>query len=94
MSFLEVCASKVGYLGPLILLGAVCLTQVYSRRVSDVHGLVSVQQREDAREFPIVDVGVMAVVILTTNEYTSADHLWCGEYVSGDKGNTVDKSKR
>ena len=29
------------------------------RRVSDVHALVTVQQREDAREFTIVDVGTI-----------------------------------
>ena len=32
------------------------LSPVNSRRVSDVHGLVTVQQREDAPEFTIVDV--------------------------------------
>jgi len=26
---------------------------------SDIHGLVTVQMREDAREFPIVDVGII-----------------------------------
>ena len=33
------------------------LSPVNSGRVSDVHGLVTVQQREDAREFTLVDVG-------------------------------------
>ena len=35
------------------------LSPVNSGRVSDVHGLVTVQQREDAREFTIVDVGTI-----------------------------------
>ena len=32
------------------------LSPVISGRASDVHGLVTVQQREDAQEFTIVDV--------------------------------------
>ena len=35
------------------------LSPVNSGRVSDVHGLVTVQQREDALEFTIVDVGTI-----------------------------------
>ena len=35
------------------------LSPVNSRRVSDVHSLVTMQQREDAREFTIVDVGTI-----------------------------------
>ena len=35
------------------------LSPVNSRRVSNVHGLVTVQQSEDAREFTIVDIGTI-----------------------------------
>ena len=35
------------------------LSPVNSGRVSDVHGLVTVQQRENAREFTIVDIGTI-----------------------------------
>ena len=35
------------------------LSPVNSGRTSDDHGVVTVQQREDAQEFTIVDVGVI-----------------------------------
>ena len=35
------------------------LSPVNSERVSAVHGLVTMQQREDAREFTIVDIGTI-----------------------------------
>jgi hypothetical protein len=35
------------------------LTAVNSGRLSDVHGLVTVQLREDAREFTVVDIGTI-----------------------------------
>ena len=35
------------------------LTPVHSGRLSDLHGLVTVQMREDARGFAIVDIGTI-----------------------------------
>ena len=35
------------------------LSPVHSGRAFDVHGLVTVQQREDAREFTIIDLGTI-----------------------------------
>ena len=42
-----------------LLVSVQMLRPVNSGRVSDIHGLVTVQQREDAREFTIVDVGMI-----------------------------------
>jgi len=39
--------------------GVQMLTPVNSGRLSDQHGLVTVQMREDARWFPIVDIGTI-----------------------------------
>jgi len=39
--------------------GVQMLTQVNSGRLSDPHRLVTVEMREDARRFPIVDVGTI-----------------------------------
>jgi len=47
--------------------GVQLLTPVNSGRLSDLHGLVTVQMREDTRGFTIVDIGTMlglAVLIL------------------------------
>jgi len=47
--------------------GVQLLTPVNSGRLSDLHGLVTVQMREDMRGFTIVDIGTMlglAVLIL------------------------------
>ena len=41
------------------LASVLMLSPVNSGRASDVHGLVTVQQWEDPREFTIVDVGTM-----------------------------------
>ena len=49
------------------------LSPVNSGRASDVHGLVTVQQREDAREFTIVDVGAILVLAHLIPE---ADRRW------------------
>ena len=49
------------------------LSPVNSRRASDVHGLVTVQQREDAREFMIVDVGM---ILGLAHLIPEADRRW------------------
>lgn len=49
------------------------LSPVNSGRVSDVHGLVTVQQREDAREFTIVDVGT---ILGLAHLIPEADRRW------------------
>ena len=49
------------------------LSSVNSVRVSDVHGLVTVQPREDAPEFTIVDVGTILDVAHLIPE---ADQRW------------------
>ena len=49
------------------------LSPVNSGRVSDVHGLVTVQQREDAREFTIVDIGT---ILGLAHLIPEADRLW------------------
>ena len=49
------------------------LSPVNSGGVCDVHGLVSVQEREDAREFTIVDVGTILVLAHLIPE---ADRCW------------------
>jgi len=42
--------------------GVQLLTPVNSGRVSDLHGLVTVQMKEDTRGFTIVDVGTILVL--------------------------------
>ena len=49
------------------------LSPVNSGRASDVHGLVTVQQREDAREFTIVDVGT---ILGLAHLILEADRRW------------------
>ena len=49
------------------------LSPVNSGRASDVHGLVTVQQREDARDFTIVDVGTILGLAYLIPE---ADRRW------------------
>ena len=49
------------------------LSPVNSGRVSDVHGLVTMQQREDAREFTIVDIGTILGLV---HLITEADQRW------------------
>ena len=49
------------------------LSPVNSRRASDVHGLVTVQQREDAREFTIVDIGT---ILGLAHLIPEADRRW------------------
>ena len=49
------------------------LSSVNSRRVSDVHGRVTVQQREDAREFTIVDIGT---ILGLAHLIPEADRRW------------------
>ena len=49
------------------------LSPVNSGSVSDVHGLVTVQQREDAREFTIVDVGT---ILGLAHLIPEADRRW------------------
>ena len=49
------------------------LSPVNSGRVSDVHGVVTVQQREDAREFAIVDVGT---ILGLAHLIPEADRSW------------------
>ena len=49
------------------------LSPVNSGRASDVHGLVTVQQSEDAREFTIVDVGT---ILGLAHLILEADRRW------------------
>ena len=49
------------------------LSPVNSGRVSHIHGLVTVQQREDAREFTIVDVGT---ILGLAHLIPEADRRW------------------
>jgi len=49
------------------------LSPVNCGRPSDVHGLVTVQQREDAREFTIVDVGT---ILGLAHLIPEADRSW------------------
>ena len=49
------------------------LSPVNSGRSSDVHGLVTVQQREDAREFTMVDVGM---ILGLAHLILKADRRW------------------
>ena len=49
------------------------LTPVNSGRASDVHGLVTVQQREDGREFTIVDIGM---ILGLAHLIPEADRRW------------------
>ena len=49
------------------------LSPVNSGRASDVHGLVTVQLREDAREFTIVDVGT---ILGLAHLIPEADRRW------------------
>ena len=49
------------------------LSPVNSGRASDIHGLVTVQQREDAREFTIVDVGT---ILGLAHLIPEADRRW------------------
>ena len=44
---------------PRVAPGVQLLTPVNSGRLSDLHGLVTVQMREDTRGFTIVDIGTM-----------------------------------
>ena len=55
------------------LASAQMLSPVNSGRVSDVHGLVTVQQREDSREFPIVDIGT---ILGLAHLIPEADRRW------------------
>ena len=41
------------------LAGVQFLSAVNSRRISDEHSLVTVQMKEDAREFTVVDIGTI-----------------------------------
>jgi len=41
------------------LTGLQCVSAVNSGRISDVHSLVTVQTKEDAREFTVVDIGTI-----------------------------------
>ena len=49
------------------------LSPVNSGRASDVHSLVTVQQREDAREVTIVDVGM---ILGLAHLIPEADRCW------------------
>ena len=49
------------------------LSTVNAGRPSDVHGLVTVQQREEAREFTIVDIGTIIGLAYLIPE---ADRRW------------------
>ena len=49
------------------------LSPVNSGRVSNVHGLVTVQQREDAQEFTIVDIGT---ILGLAHLIPEADRRW------------------
>jgi len=49
--------------------GVQMLTPVNSGRLSDQHGLVTVQMREDARGFTIVDIGtILGLALLIPEE--------------------------
>jgi len=41
------------------LAGVQFVSTVNSERISDVHSLVTVQMKEDAREFTVVDIGTI-----------------------------------
>ena len=49
------------------------LSAVNAGRPSDVHGLVTVQQKEDAREFTIVDIGT---ILGLAHLIPEADRRW------------------
>jgi len=53
--------------------GVQLLTPLNSGRLSDLHGLVTVQMREDTRGFTIVDIGtILSLAHLIPEE----DHRW------------------